>query len=211
MDLLKQYFYDLRNKVNNYELEDSVVLDSVGDAAITAAFTDIENRTKGIKTILKDFIETNYQNKKFVVNVRDTDGEVKKFKFSYYSRFPDEIYQITTRLPYEDMAFLAQRLIVALANLDEIIDGGRITPVLRGEAGTKHEKEYFIYSKKQITDNRTGTFNALVEVKITEDKKHIGIYKINIEGSRTYNRRIHKIILSLIREKHKLMLKFYLS
>jgi len=214
MDLLREYFYELRDKAYKTQYEEdaleTVVLDSVDDSEVDEAFFQIAERKIGMQEIIKGFIKKHLKTKTFHFKAVE-DGELKEFNCKYHSRFPNEAYRIVTKLPYEEMAFLAKRLIVALANLEEIMDKGKVTPPLPADEGSNHEGERFIYSKKQVVYKGLEPFNALSEVKITKDRKSLGIYKLNIEGSASYNRRTHRIIIKLLKLGDMMTLRFYLT
>jgi len=227
MDLLREYFYELRDKTLNSERE--ICLDAVASGVVLKALSDIDDilkertdewkgkswkdKKEGVKKVMRRFVEQNLK-KDYLIPVRE-NGRSKLYSVNVYANLWKEPFQWIVTLKDEFFAIGAKRMILAMSRTQEIINSGTETPKipanenhLKTNGKQKHKGAKFSYSTGMV-DDEGKHFQAILTIMFPTSKKD-QIYSINVEGSATFEDRRAEIISALESvEGGSAVVKFY--
>ena len=184
--------------MDNYMLLRRLILDSATYDAISATtsirpyFERIDNGEDALK-VLKDYARVVTNNKSYVVKVNGIN-----YRVGFNSQFKSKIAGVTPGKDHATKAILIKRLLVCLANLDEVLVNGAKTHLIPDDGhvdarGKRRHPEgtQWIYAKETCEEHGLKG-EVIVQIKfpptITNQSKSL-VYTINTEGTNTFRAR----------------------
>ena len=174
-------------------LAESATFDAIrATVELKPYFDSIDNGVDALK-VLKDYARIVTSNKTYSVKVNGTN-----YRVGFNSQFRSKIAGVTSGKDHATKVVLVKRLLICLANLDEVLIKGEKTRMIPDDGhldvrGRRRHMEgtQWIYAKESCEEDGLKG-EVIVQIKFPPEnvsKQSNLVYAINPEGSKTYRDR----------------------